>query len=902
MMLSRLNIQCILLFTAIAVGSFAQHLNSAGGFIENKGQIHDQNGLINTNVIACAQMNGFDVLLYRDGFSYQLKEMDQHVPSSSDDELIRSEIKFHRVDIRFEGMNNNGWIEWKGISNDYDNYVSADQSGTVAVYNVHRFQSIVYHNIYAGVDVEFLVSSNELQRNSVKYNFILNKGSDISKIKLRYSGLTERQAESGIAGLTHQLQTSLGVLTETVPLSYFKNGAELITANVGFQSGNDDLISFVFLDDKSESFLDLPLIIDPIPSVGWSTYFGGSSSDVGLATELDGMGSVYLAGNTSSTSGIATSGAHQGVYGGSPANDIFISKFDLNGNRLWSTYFGGSSEDQLYDLVCDGGGFFYLTGYSTSTSALATPGAYMTTNAGGSDAVLAKFNSNGVLQWCTYFGGGQNDIGRGVAVAGGAVCIVGQTSSTTGIATAGAHQGSYAGGTTDGFLAMFNTSGSLSWSTYFGGIANDGALGIAMTATSNIYFCGFTNSTSGIATVGAPQATAGGSNDAFVSCINTAGSIVWSTYLGGTGADNGYSIDIDPMNNVLLSGQSNSASGVATAGAYSTVRNGSSDGFIAVYDATGSKMWATYIGGNSQDNAYSAKFDGGGFIYVGGYTASTSGLATISAAQTSFGGGFSDAFLAQFSNVGVMQWITYLGGSGDEIGNSISIDNINGVFFGGSTNSTNNISTAGSHQPTIGGSASNDAFLIRYGNFMLLPITVTRFEAHPDYSNNSIICLWEIEEQNLCHNFSVERSVDGIEWTHVSDVGCLASTSGRYYSTEDMEPVRGLIFYRLKQYTLNGEFIGDKTTSVVYAIDINALLFPNPASQFINLMISPNDDEMIDVLIYDSYGKRVFGDRIALTSNSNALSFYIGDAKSGLYFLEIIHADGNVNVQSFFKE
>ena len=167
--------------------------------------------------------------------------------------------------------------------------------------------------------------------------------------------------------------------------------------------------------------------------------------DYGYSCATDASGNIYLSGYTNSTSGIATTGAHQTTYGGN--YDAFLVKFNSSGVRQWGTYYGGTNDDNGYSCATDASGNIYLSGYTRSTSGIATTGAHQTTYGGRFDAFLVKFNSSGVRQWGTYYGGTSDDNGYSCATdASGNIYLSGHTRSTSGIATTGAHQTTYGGG------------------------------------------------------------------------------------------------------------------------------------------------------------------------------------------------------------------------------------------------------------------------------------------------------------------------------------------------------------------------------------------------------------------------------------------------------------------------
>ena len=210
-------------------------------------------------------------------------------------------------------------------------------------------------------------------------------------------------------------------------------------------------------------------------------------NEYGNSCATDASGNIYLSGCTSSTSGMATTGAHLATFGGGDW-DAFLVKFNSSGVRQWGTYYGGTAGEAAYHCATDASGNVYLTGEAKSTTGVATTGAHQTQYGGLEDAFLVKFNSSGVRQWGTYYGGSGNDYGHSCATdASGNVYLAGDArNSTTGIATTGAHQ-TTRGGVRDAFLVKFNSSGVRQWGTYYGGTGDDNGRSCATDTSGNIY-------------------------------------------------------------------------------------------------------------------------------------------------------------------------------------------------------------------------------------------------------------------------------------------------------------------------------------------------------------------------------------------------------------------------------
>lgn len=402
---------------------------------------------------------------------------------------------------------------------------------------------------------------------------------------------------------------------------------------------------------------NLPLVIDPMIRY-WGTYYGGTGNDFAYGNTVDNNGDVYICGYTQSTGNIATTGSHQLIYAGG-TNDAFIAKFNSNGIRLWGTYYGGLTLDVATAITFDSSNNLYVCGYTDSNAGITTPGAHQTTLNGNVDAFLVKFNSNGVRQWGTYYNGVMNAYGQGVTVDNaGNVILCGYTSSAggTAIATSGAHQSVYGGGAWDAFVAKFSPTGVR----------------------------------------------------------------LWGTYYGDFGAEYSFGCDADNSGNIYIVGNSTSNTGTNIASATShqpTFGGGSKDAYLVKFNSSGVRQWATYYGGFNEETGSGCNVDATGSIYISGSTDTGGGILVCSPGthQTTFGGGFADAYLAKFNSSGTRIWGTLYGGNDYEDGVSCFTDAMNDVYLTGQTGSNTGtvIATALSYQPIFGG-GSFDGYLVKF--------------------------------------------------------------------------------------------------------------------------------------------------------------------------------------------
>jgi hypothetical protein len=246
----------------------------------------------------------------------------------------------------------------------------------------------------------------------------------------------------------------------------------------------------------------------------WGTYYGGNGEEFGRNVSTDGSGNVFLTGETTSTNAIATAGSHQSSNLFLYNMEAFLVKFNTNGVRQWGTYYGIAAIG--YSTCADFNGNVYLSGCSYLADSISTPGAFQT-NFGGSsgsstDAFLVKFNSNGVRQWGTLYGGNGDDYAFSCTYdPNNNVLITGSTGSNNIIATNNSFQ-NVLGGLYDAFAAKFDTNGNRIWGTFYGGNGGDEANDICIDPAGNIYLSGVSYSTNGnsIATTGCYQESFGG--------------------------------------------------------------------------------------------------------------------------------------------------------------------------------------------------------------------------------------------------------------------------------------------------------------------------------------------------------------------------------------------------------
>lgn len=666
-------------------------------FMENKGQIRDQDGNPRNDIQYSLRSPGINIFIGNGQIHYQfskenmgrIKAMGKnpgyanpHDPFSEDNHSACATINTYRMDMELTGANRNVGAVAEEQLVYYENYyvTGCPLNGIQA----HAYKKITYRNVYNCIDWVIYINDNKLE-----HEFVVRPGGDASEIKLSYHGQTSLEINED------------GSITATTPMGMIREHAPVCLGVDGRKIPSSFRLKGNTLSYKINSYYNA-LVIDPV--LEWGTYYGPDTSTSPLfslacnaAADVFGCGSTY-AGNL-----IATTGSFQAVFGGD--QDAYLVKFDSSGNRIWATYYGNTGLDIGYTVALDNSGNIYIGGTTNSTTGIATPGAQQPTYGGGSrDCFIAKFSPAGARLWATYLGGVGDNIPGSVACDNyGHVYMGGFTSDPNNIATTGSYHPTPGGGYDD-FLVQYDSTGVRQWGTYFGGGGSEYAGAVCSDGTY-VYLSGWTSSTTGISTPGCQQPIFGGVNDAFLAKFSMSGNLSWATYFGGPGDDGAGGVTCDKNGYIYLLGYTGSDAGIATPGCFQPARGGATDAFLAKFaPEEGLLVWCTYYGGpdNESDGRSQVTTDDSANVIITGFTASISGIASAGAYQDTFGGADVDGFLAKYNSSGVQYWSTYFGGDGTDEARGCAFDG-QSIYICGNSNSDNHISTPGSFQPTGSG-------------------------------------------------------------------------------------------------------------------------------------------------------------------------------------------------------
>jgi hypothetical protein len=533
------------------------------------------------------------------------------------------------------------------------------------------YGGVVYRNLYPGIDMVY-----EGDGQNLKSEFVVAPRADPSAIHVRYLGGDKlRVGEDGSLAIPAGTEE----FREEAPIVYQERDGRRVAVEGRFVLAGE-AVSFTI----GEYDASLPLIIDPaisystllggsganaanalaVDSTGaaylagftestnfptanpvqnfnaggndvfvaklnsagtglvYCTYLGGSGDDQAYGIAVDATGAAYVTGATESHDFPVVHPLQSNLAGG---RNAFVLKLSPAGNSLaYSTYLGGSSSDSGNGIAVDATGAAYVVGDTTSLNFPAS--GWQRANRGGQDAFAAKVSADGSrLVYSTYLGGSNNDHGAAIAVdAAGTAWLAGSTWSAD-FPVANAFQ-STSGGGQDAFVSRLSADGdTLLFGSYLGG--SGGSLGypeaaqaIALDWQGNAYLAGVTSSTN-FPLLNPLQPSLNGETDAFVTKVNTSGTLAYSSYMGGSGMDAANAIAVDSSGAAYVAGYTYSTD-LPVTNAFQNSNAGDCDAFLARVSATGTLNYLTYLGGNGSDTA-TAVASASGNVYVAGWTLST---------------------------------------------------------------------------------------------------------------------------------------------------------------------------------------------------------------------------------------------------------------------------------------
>ena len=756
-------------------------------------------GQSNPQVKFLARGSGYGLFLTADEAVLQLQ------PSVANPRTVnepRQAMPGAVIRMRLEGANKSARVSGASPLPGKSNYfIGKDASKWQR--DIPQFARVQYQSVYPGVDLVYYGNQGQLE-----YDFRVAPGAEPNQIALSFSGASAHIASDDSGDLL--LSTGNGDIRFHAPHIY-----QPASAGAGMGSGKKTVAgSFRQLAENKIGFeigeydRSRELVIDPLLS--YSTYLGAGGESL-VKVAIDSAGNIYLAGSTTSAyflnnyPTVNPPPPLQTQLGGPGAQNIFIAEINPMPETgfpqlQYATYLGGSGIDSLAGIAVDQSRNIYVAGTTTSSDFPTSTGTNGTLTPfqssplePGTHGFLSAIELGGgpstptyTLAYSTYLSGDGSDTVTGLAIGNNnchPTCnayVTGVTTSQIGIsngfpANAAGYQKVSNSPTNKQFFASeiaTSLSGlqSMIYSTYFGGgnfgttdIAIGGGIAVDPAATNpNLYFTGTTNML-GVAsgslaafplfnaqqsclneasTVNCASQSNTTTTDAFAVKINPnqPGSFpLYSTYLGGSDSDYGNGISVDTSGNAYIVGTTSSPDWVEVGGGFQTSYkglNGASNAFIVKIgnNLSGTEYlinYFTFLGGSGPDLGEDIRVDPTGDVYVVGTTSSSVILlpVTTNTLQPTYGGGNSDAFFAYIAigtggqNTG--NYVSYLGGSGTDVGTGIAFDVFGSAYVAGSTTGNFPITAATALQPNfIGPPGGQDAFVSKIGANSGLTLTV----------------------------------------------------------------------------------------------------------------------------------------------------------------------------------
>ena len=661
----------ISLVTLIFISNITSYSFFKSGFIENKGQIINEVGL---------QENEILFYLNHSNINYFIKYNTICVVYSSQSPTTYSEVSdknhVYRYDIEFLNSKQNYNLIKGNVNLEKYNFYTKDQ----AITDVNSFQKIIFNDFYSDIDLVYHISNN-----SMKYDMIIRPGGNPNDISFNLNGVTSYYI-SDDGDLIMETPVSVHSKPKPVVYQYDSDGNKLLINSEYLI--NDGKIHFVVLGNYDTS---KDLIIDP--EIGLVSYCGGTQEDDLFSIKQHANGDFFLSGSTTSNDFPITPGALQTIK--NQSNDGTVMRFDNNWNPIWITYIGGNNDDRIMDVSL-GSEYLWIVGETLSGNFPVTGNAFQSTNAGGSsDVIICKLGIDGKMQYSSYFGSGSYDSSPESCLdSKGNLWLTGRSNGWIPL-TFDAEQ-TIGGAQYNAFILKFDNNGQLLYSSYYTSqVMNTYGEGIACDKNDFIYITGYTDANDIVNSDKGFQRVNGGGYDSFVAKFDNTGKNIWASYLGGSGEDYCSNIAIDEQNNIYLHGHTNSYNFPLKGNSYQRNLAGSFDSFLSKISSSGVLIWSTYFGGSGFDGFdNSIRFQLAGidvdnnFVAISASTTSSNLNITNDAFQKTKKSS-SDTFIALFSKVdGSLNYCTYFGGNGNERPYDIILDNNGKIINVGKTNST----------------------------------------------------------------------------------------------------------------------------------------------------------------------------------------------------------------------
>ena len=433
------------------------------------------------------------------------------------------------------------------------------------------------------------------------------------------------------------------------------------------------------------------------PSVVWQQCFGGSKDDWAFSIISTSDSGFAIADKASSNNGNVT-GVHDTTYG-----DGWMLKLSAAGDIQWAKCLGGTNDDVVSSIIQTKDGGFAVAGYTASRDGDVS-GSHDTGSGYWGDYWVVKLSAAGAIQWQKCLGGTFQDLGSSIIqTADQGFAIAGSTTSSDGDVTGYHNSGDF-------WIVKLNASGDLAWEKALGGDNQDGASSIIQTSDSGLVVAGLTGSTDGDVTGN------NGGWDGWILKLNASGDLQWQKCVGGSSYDYAESILSTSDGGFIAACYTHSNDSDVSGN-----HGGLGDAWIVKLSSTAQIQWQKCIGGSGTDFPLSIIHTTDGGFAVAGYTTSND-------CDVSGNHGGSDGWVIKLTAEGGIQWQKCIGGSGDDVAESIS-QTANGDLVVAGYTKSNNGDVSGNH-------GSNDVWVVKLSAASGVTVEDHRFESSLSLSNS----------------------------------------------------------------------------------------------------------------------------------------------------------------------
>ncbi|MFL5765779.1 MAG: SBBP repeat-containing protein [Bacteroidia bacterium] len=795
------------------------------------------------------------------------------------DTVVSTNDSLHRVDLTFNQVNATAKTYPMEEQDNYLSYFLA-HCPKGGITEVRGNQRLVTTNLYPSIDLVYY--SNQ---NGMKYYFVVKPGANPASIDQVFTGATSTAVNAITKVLS--INTSIGSLVFDRPTVY-----QLTTSN---------------------TIVPITTWYADYVSSGTNSYkfnIGTYDNTKALIIEVD-----------------------QG-------NTAFSSPVSVNANMEWSTFVGGSMNDDVRDIVAGSGNNVFLTGAANSNPFLASVGPTIGSYTGLKDAYVAKFNNVAVSKWVAYIGGTGNETAMAIAIDKVEnIFVVGKATSSGFFHLKPGMNDTTLSGTQDGFYINLKTDAlGMLCNSFIGGASNtDIATSVALKevgAVRDVYITGYTSSASGfpLLTTGAfYQSTIAGSDDSFIMKLNVSNNNQWCSLFGGTGTDIAMDIDMrSGSNNPVIVGHTTTSSYSATtcatptgggfpfcnnSGAYysQTFGGGGSDDFIIEFNnSTQALVWSTFFGGTSGEYAFNFHTNDtyrspniaitpNGDVYVTGGVA-LAGTPTFPLLNSTNGGTYNqawnaslspyNAYIGRFNSSRQQTWTTFFGGDGANLPLGICSDPNSNVFMTGFTD-LSAVQSSGSYCNVA---TSGNFPICNFSGLNYLETNVpTAGRVYISAFSSADNILWSTAfgDNINSHGHGISATASKL---FVGGIDQVNNTLWDYDNTSTLD-----YFKTTNPANLDGAIARFDITSILMGINdydqeqSGMDVFPNPSTNSISISFKKELKSDFEVSIVDIQGRVVIHGKY--DKNEKIIKFDIADFSNGMYFVHVTSAETNISTK-----